>query len=125
MRRALAFFLIAATSLPLVLTGVVLVRFQLERDRIITERCVQRMLPAAEQTCHGRCHLKKQLAAAEALQEKAPAPVRLELRMEPAVVGHCTVRISAPAGGALLFGPEGFVHLSSGYTATAEPVPWG
>ncbi|MBP6574894.1 MAG: hypothetical protein KA230_10615 [Flavobacteriales bacterium] len=125
MRRALAFLLIAATSLPILLTGFVLVRFQVQRDRIIQERCVQRALPEAEQTCHGSCHLKKQLAAAEAQQANVPAPPRFELRIEPAVVGHPSVRIHVPEATARKFGPEGSVHLSYGYAATAEPVPWG
>lgn len=125
MRRALAFFLIAATSLPLVLTGFVLVRFHLERDRIIKEKCVQRALPEKKQTCHGRCHLKKQLAAAESRQENTPTPPRFELRIEPAVVGHTNKLVNVPLGIARLFGPDGPVHVSVGYTATAEPVPWG
>ncbi len=125
MRRALAFFLIAATSLPLVLTGFVLIRFQLERARIVKELCVQRTLPATQQTCHGRCHLMKQLAAAEAQQENAPVLPRLELRSEPAVVGNTSVLINIPKASTRTFGPDGSGHFLTGFALPAEPVPWG
>lgn len=125
MRRALVLLLIAATSLPLVLTGFVLIRFQVERARIVEELCVQRTLPEAQQTCHGRCHLMKRLPAAEAQQASTPAPPRLELRSEPAVVGRPSVVINVPDATARMFGPDGSVHFLTGHSLPAEPVPWG
>ncbi|HEX2616735.1 MAG TPA: hypothetical protein VHL57_04280, partial [Flavobacteriales bacterium] len=86
MRRKLACLLIAAMGLPFVLIAVVLVRFHVERDRIIKEVCVQRAVPEARRTCHGQCHLKKQLEAEPDEGRDASLPPAIELRSEPAIV---------------------------------------
>lgn len=124
MRRTVAGFLVLAMALPFVLTAAVLIVFQLERDRIIKERCVQRALPAAEQTCHGQCHLKKRLQAQEAPQD-VPAQPRLELRMEPAISGHAGIALSIPQARSRSFGPAAQFREGEGYPSLADPVPWG
>lgn len=123
MRRTVAGFLVVAMALPFVLTATVLVRFHLERDRIIKELCVQRALPEAEQTCHGQCHLKKKLQVQEAPQD-LPALPRLELRMEPAVNGHVGIPLSIPQARSRSFGPEEQYRMGAGYPSLSDPVPW-
>lgn len=118
----MALFLITAMSLPFVFTGAVIIHFQLERDRIIRELCVQRSLPEGMRTCHGQCHLKKRLQA-EAPQH-VPAPPRLELRIEPAIPFHARAEGSIREARTRSFEPERAVRMSAGYPFTAEPVPW-
>ena len=123
MCRALALFLIVATGLPFALTTLVLVRFQLDRERIISEHCVQRTLPEGEQTCHGQCHLKKQLCE-QAPQAATPARPHIELRMEPAISSRSHVQVTMPASGSRWFGPEKSIGMAAGHRPIAEPVPW-
>ena len=124
MRRTVAGFLVVAMAMPFVLTATVLIRFHLERDRIIKELCVQRALPAAEQTCHGQCHLMKQLQAQEAPQD-LPALPSLELRMEPAISSHAGISLSIPQARSRWYGPDVRYDRGAGYPSLADPVPWG
>lgn len=124
MRRTVAGFLVVAMAMPFVLTATVLIRFHLERDRIIKELCVQRALPAAEQTCHGQCHLMKQLQAQEAPQD-LPALPSLELRMEPAISSHAGISLSIPQARSRWYGPDVRYGRGAGYPSLADPVPWG
>jgi hypothetical protein len=74
MRRTGSCLLILVMSLPLMLTAFVMVRFELERDRIIQEECVQRFKPVEQNCCKGQCHLEKQLRVTEDARADVPAP---------------------------------------------------
>lgn len=124
MRRLLAYLLIIATSLPLLLTAFVLVRFQVERDRIIQERCVERFKPIEQNCCKGSCHLEKQLKEQEGLEQGVPVAPRLELRVEPAVVGEPGDFDMVLAAAERLFGGETVVTARAGHPSIADPVPW-
>lgn len=125
MRRAVTGLLILAMSLPFALTGFVLVRFELERERIIKEQCVQRFMPETQQTCHGKCHLKRQLRTDEAPQQQAPLP-RLTLRVDPAVSVHVTLAcVPVPVATERSFAPEAVGGPAAGHPSIADPVPWG
>lgn len=117
--------LILAMSLPLVVTALVLVRFELEQERIIKEKCVQRFMPQAERTCNGKCHLKEQLRTDEVPQQQAPMP-RLALRIDPVVSIHATLTcVLVPVAAERAFAPEADDALAAGYAFIADPVPWG
>ncbi len=124
MRRALAVLLITAMAMPMGLTAYVLVQFQLERDRIIKEVCVQRDRPLERNCCKGMCHLRKQLKAQEGEEHGPRSLPRIELREEPAVpVADRTVPLALRAS-ERSFGPRPDPVFTPGFTRVAEPVPW-
>lgn len=124
MRRALASLLLLATSLPLVVTGFVLVRFQLERDRIIREVCVQRDRPIEKNCCKGSCQLEKQLKEQEGQEPGSSVPPRIELRVEPAVLCGPMRATLCLAASVRLFGGDPASPTRAGHPALADHVPW-
>jgi len=67
------FFILAllAVSFQTVATGIVYLRFELNRDYIAKNLCVKKEIK--NNCCQGSCHLKKQLGA-EDKKERSPAP---------------------------------------------------
>ncbi|MBS1583914.1 MAG: hypothetical protein JST66_17080 [Bacteroidetes bacterium] len=125
MQRMLAYGLIAVMALPFVLTATIIVRFHLERDRIIREVCVQRAVPEAKRTCHGQCHLKKQLdEEQDAGPTEAPSPLRVELRVEPAITHDTRPMAVGPTASLRCYGPALSAPLPEGFLSLADPVPW-
>lgn len=121
----LAYGLIAMMALPFVLTATIIVRFHLERDRIIREVCVQRAVPEAKRTCHGQCHLKKQLdEEKEAGPADASPSLRVELRVEPAITHDARTWSIDPAASLRCYGPALSAPLPEGFLSLADPVPW-
>ncbi len=124
MRRIWSCLLIAAMALPFALTGLVLTRFHLERERIIREACVQRFLPVEQNCCRGTCQLEKRLQEHGLGERQAPTP-RIELRVEQAIVHALRAWVIVPEVYARGFAPERGDHLAAGHPSPIEPVPWG
>ena len=125
MFRVLASLLIAAASLPFLMTAFVLVRFHVERERIIKEVCAQRSRPVEQNCCKGSCHLEKQLKDREGQKQSVPLPLRLELREEPAVAMNAREFRMVLAAAERLFGGDPVATARSGHPSIADPVPWG
>jgi|694.fasta_scaffold05036_9 hypothetical protein len=94
--RFTAPFLVALWFLAYAEPSWVVVRFGLDRDRIIKEECVQRGVPLAERTCFGQCHLVKQLNDLEE-KEQQGAPTGTTLKWEPEADQRNAVSLGEPA----------------------------
>jgi len=94
--RFTAPFLVALWFLAYAAPSWVVVRFVLDRDRIIKEECVQRGVPLAERTCFGQCHLVKQLNELEE-KEQQGAPTGTTLKWEPEADQRNAVSGAEPA----------------------------
>ena len=124
MRSSIASLLIAVMSLPLVMTAVVMVRFQWERERIINEVCVQRDRPVEQNCCKGSCHLKKELEEQEGPERSPQAPHRIELRAEPAILLQPGVVVPDRSVMERSYGHEMEALVLNGHRSIDEPVPW-
>lgn len=104
--------------------GIVL-DFLLEQDRIARELCVQRAVPDAKRTCHGQCHMAKQLSAVEGSgEQERPQPPTcryeiqfLEVRKDLPATQHAEATNS--------FGDARVATLSDGFPRMQDEVPWG
>jgi hypothetical protein len=119
--RFLLFLFAATVAAP----AVVMVDFLLERDRIIKELCVQRAVPEMERTCHGQCHLAKQLK--ETAPTKGELPVPPTIRFEVQFAGAYTAAtVDAPRTDLRPSHPVDRTYaVLSGYPTCPEGVPWG
>ena len=98
---------------------VVLVDFQLDRERIIRELCVQRDLLPEMQSCKGNCVLSKKLKAAE---QGADHPMDLTLFEYSATTGLASpIETDLPIMRS--FGIACFEELT-GYPSAEDVVPW-
>ena len=119
-----------STSLLVVYAAMVLapslfvVHFLARRAYIERELCVQRDVVAAMRTCHGQCHLGKQLRALE--QEAATdfPSERLQVRTEPGVESMIEVAPLIRVAALQQF-PHVRAFLSASHSGTEDPVPWG
>ena len=103
--------------------SLALLHFHLHRTYIERELCVQRAVAADMRTCHGECHLAKQLKALEQeSQESFPGP-RLDLRTDPAVqptMRGARVYLQAFS----ICYPRIEPSTAEGFTSSLDPVPW-
>ncbi|MBL7981835.1 MAG: hypothetical protein JNL52_08520 [Flavobacteriales bacterium] len=83
MNRCIGALLVVVVSVMLSMPTAVLVRFQLRRAYVERELCVQREVMADMRTCHGECHLSKQLKALEHESEQGFPAERFQERFEP------------------------------------------
>ena len=118
--RLLLFLFAATVAAP----AFVMVDFLLERDRIIKELCVQRAVPELERTCHGQCHLAKQLK--ETAPEKEELPVPPTIRFEVQFAGAYTAALVPVPQADLRSGypVDRSYAVLSGYPTGPEGVPW-
>lgn len=98
--------------------------FQLRRAYVERELCVQRELAGNLRTCHGQCHLSKQLRSLEHEAAQGFPAERIDFRTEPAVDD-----LGAPVVIANRIVPRRFGHeedgLLGGFRSPSDPVPWG
>ncbi len=80
--RAFAPTLILLWLLAYAAPSWVVVRFHMDRERIVLEECVQRGVPLKERTCFGQCHLVKKLNDLEK-QEQGGVPGTVTVKWEP------------------------------------------
>ena len=119
--RLLLFLFAATVAAP----AVVMVDFLLERDRIIKELCVQRTVPEMERTCHGQCHLAKQLKETSGTREDAPLPPTIRFEVQFASE-RPQLDVSAPQVDVQRQHPQaGSMALLVGHTTCPEGVPRG
>lgn len=97
--------------------------FQLRQAYIERELCVQRELAANMRTCHGQCHLSKQLNALEQEAAQGFPAERIDFRTEPAVDDF-----GAPVVFETRMELRRFARLEDGllggFRSQSDPVPW-
>ncbi|MBS1580825.1 MAG: hypothetical protein JST66_01360 [Bacteroidetes bacterium] len=106
------------------LPAAILVNFLAQRDRIVREVCVQRMVPEGRRTCHGQCHLARQLKEAQGDKDEGTRALPM-LRFEQEFVeALMDFAMSVPAGLPAI-GPLAWnAGLLAGYPASPRVVPW-
>lgn len=102
--------------------SLALLQFHLRRTYIERELCVQREVAADMRTCHGECHLAKQLKALEQESQESFPGSRLDLRTEPAVEPSVERAGLTPTVTSLCF-PVLEPALADGFIAALDPVP--
>lgn len=112
MARFLAFFLAILLLLQTFGRELVVLDYQVHKERITELFCVNKNKP--ELRCNGKCHLAKQLRNASGAESKAPAAGFAKTKYE--VVLPFIFRIVAPESGwprSLRFAPAAPVHYTS------------
>jgi hypothetical protein len=121
MRGISAILLLAYLALLLV-PACIVADFVIERDHIVQDLCVQRMVSDGQRTCHGDCYLMKKLGRSEQREKGLPAELR-ELRVDEAVLGATRMApVHAPP--IILPAPRVQAALSDGCVPAPDPVPW-
>ncbi|MBL8003425.1 MAG: hypothetical protein JNL05_15835 [Flavobacteriales bacterium] len=102
----------------------VLLRFELDRDRIVREECVQRGVPLEERTCFGQCHLVAELNDLKDKEAGQGAP-QLASKWEPeAPAKDDHSEFLSNESVAPNMAPMRAEGLLSGHPRVAEGVPW-
>lgn len=121
--RALSHLLLAVYLTVLAAPCAITAGFIFDRDRIAKEFCVQRTLPEGQRTCHGQCHLMKQLLA-ERNDARTPVPPPvLPEKIQPEWVDQ-------PVRWALVIPTRSLVtailvmETRFGFPSGPDPVPW-
>lgn len=123
--RSSAPVLIALWLLAYAAPSWVLVRFELDRDRIVREDCIQRGVPLAERTCFGQCHLVKELNDLKEKDAEQGAP-STSVKWEPEALAQVEVKTNVPFhAGSAYAGPLGIMPVLDGHVSGPEGVPWG
>lgn len=103
--------------------SLLLLNFLVHRAAIERELCVQREVTPDMRTCHGECHLSKQLRALER-EAGREFPVELpEMRIDPMVEERMAPETLLSAASPRSF-PRFIESVSDGFAATLDHVPW-
>jgi hypothetical protein len=122
--RTTSITIILIMGLTLIIPMCVLVHFQLDRDRIAKELCVQREVAEETRTCHGECHLRDQLKPLQA-DEPQQAPVETNvLSLIPVFMPGDPYRPFFSPTSEKDFGMLR-ITLAEGHYGTIEQVPRG
>lgn len=103
--------------------SIALLQFHLRRAYIERELCVQRAVASDMRTCHGECHLAKQLRALEQESQESFPGSRIDFRIEPAVQPPLAARDIRLPSEPLAY-PRLTAILADGFTEALDPVPW-
>jgi hypothetical protein len=103
----------------------VVLRFELDRDRIVREDCVQRGVPLAERTCFGQCHLVKELNDLKDQDPQQGEPTS-SAKWDPEALPLVDTQCSIPLGDHRS-GPRPLISMRvlDGHPLALEGVPWG
>ncbi len=117
-------FVLALYLVSVVGPFAAVLNFVAQGDRIARELCVQRSVPEAQRTCHGQCHLRKQLKeAGDPTNDKGPlAP---SFRYEEQCLERSTLRVDvlAPPASSRALPPEPACAPLPGHVPRQEGVP--
>lgn len=119
-----AALLLCLYGCALLLPFGICVDFVMEKERIARDLCVQRAVPGEQRTCHGQCHLAKQLKKAEGTEhqrESALPDFRFEVQF---LVAHGAQRLIAFQPAKAQFAPARDMATCSGFVRCSELVPW-
>lgn len=118
-----AWALLAAIMASVFAPAAVVVGFHLRRAYVERELCVQREVAAELRTCHGQCHLAKQLRALEQEAEQGFPEERIHLRSEPMMDERPGIGCPEPPVFTFRHHRREDV-LREGHPSRLEPVPW-
>ncbi|MFZ1686129.1 MAG: hypothetical protein WAU70_01830 [Flavobacteriales bacterium] len=123
MRRTAQLLLLLLYVGQLLAPAIIITDFIVDRERIARELCVQRERTEGMRTCHGECHMMKQLHAAEhaAAQHTPPS---LPIKAQPEWFVE-VMDVAKQSDAVILQWLEASVGLHAGVRNVAEPVPWG
>jgi hypothetical protein len=124
MLRQGAFVLLTAIMAGTVAPSFFVLHFQLRQAYIERELCVQREVAEDMRTCHGQCHLSKQLRSLEHEAAQGFPAERIDFRTEPAVDHEGTPVLITSRGEQRCFA-RADERLLSGFRVQCDPVPWG
>lgn len=122
MKKAVAALVVLLYAGQFLVPAFIVGRFIAQRERIERELCVQRERAEGMRTCHGECHVMKQLRAAEdaAADHKLP---QLPGRTQPEWCSHAQVLLPVPPVHHKLFATvRAAVHQRP--FEPQEHVPW-
>lgn len=123
MRRAAQLLLLLLYVGQLLAPAIIITDFIVDRERVALELCVQRERTEGMRTCHGECHMMKQLHAAEdaAAQHTPPS---LPVKAQPEWIVE-VMDVAKQSDAVIMQRLEASVGLHAGVRSVAEPVPWG
>jgi hypothetical protein len=81
--RAVCILVLLVTAAVLFMPVCILIQFQLDKDRIASELCVQRDVDEPIRTCHGQCHLSKQLEPLQGDAQQTTLPETMVVTVLP------------------------------------------
>jgi hypothetical protein len=120
--RTTSITIILIMGLALIIPVCILVHFQLDRERIANELCVQRAVTEETRTCHGECHLRDQLRSLQA-DDPQQAPVETNvLTLIPVFIPEDPYRPFISPASETVFGMLQII-LVEGHNGTIEQVP--
>jgi hypothetical protein len=124
MNRFIGALLVAVVGIMLSMPTAILVRFQWRRAYVERELCVQREVIAEMRTCHGECHLSKQLKALEHKSEQGFPAERFQERFEP-LVGMAFEHTSLARNPVERVFPVFVERVLPGHFGTLDAIPRG
>lgn len=124
MLRGISALLFTAFSIMTLAPTLFVAHFMARRAYVERELCIQRGVAAEMRTCHGECHLGKQLRALEQEAEQGFPAERIDFRIEPAVES-VDRGVRFILSGVQRSFPEGRMAACAGHRRLSEPVPWG
>lgn len=111
--------LLASVFAPAIIVG----DFIVERDRIVRELCVQRLVPEEMRTCHGNCYLSKTLRKVDQQERTLPDELR-SMRLPEVVITGYPLRLSASGFQCSITGIPELCAICDGWAFASDPVPW-
>jgi hypothetical protein len=123
MQRLLFASMAVIFTVMVLMPSVVLLRFQVRRAYVERELCVQRAIAGDMRTCHGECHLSKQLKALEREADGKFPQERFKERYEP-ISPVAEVAVAPIMSTVLRHFPYWRADLSKGHPQQEEGVPW-
>jgi len=121
--RATGLVLLFLFAANLLLPGLVVVDFLMDRERIMQELCVQRIVPDEMRTCHGDCYLSRQLKNLDQREQGFPVALRAMKPFDavPAMASGCFAIVAVNR--ILSWVSPAFSPLT-GHLPPCDPVPW-
>lgn len=122
--RLPALFVLVYFLAVLLAPAFVVADFWLQRDRVMQELCVQRMVPGAQRTCHGDCYLMRQLHKTEQREKGMPTELRA-LRLDDMTAERTVLAVPHATDADAIHWPAFAEALHTGHPSLSDPVPWG
>jgi hypothetical protein len=121
--RFLAAFLLLQFTAVLITPALIVADFMVERDHIVRELCVQRMVPEAQRSCHGDCCLKKRLDESGARERNMPTELRA-LRIGDMIADEGMLPPTLVSSGVKRTWGILVEEPLAGHHGPGAPVPW-
>ncbi len=121
--RATALLLLLACLATVVAPALIVTDFLVRRERILTEICVQRMVPDEMRTCHGNCYLSRTLRQVDQQERELPNELR-SMRLPEMVLTTEAPPSLLPPVAVTSYPSAADPSLCEGWSLASDPVPW-